>query len=60
MTRLTIIGLAVLVVSLAAGSVAGAIAVAHEDELGGAAIGFFSLMGILAGALTARSGTRAD
>jgi len=55
---MTIIGLAVLVVSLAAGSVAGAVAVAHEDELGGAVVGFFSLMGILAGGLTMRNGTR--
>jgi len=57
---MTIIGLAVLVVSLAAGSVAGAVAVAHEDELGGAVVGFFSLMGILSGGMAMKSGTKAD
>lgn len=54
----TIIGLALLVVSLAAGSVAGAIAVAREDELGGLVIGFFALMGILSGGMLMRGGSR--
>ena len=54
----TIIGLALLAVSLAAGSVAGTIAVAREDELGGLVIGFFALMGILSGGMLMRGGTR--
>ena len=58
MTRVTIIGLAVLVVSLGAGSVAGGIAVANEDELGGAVIGLFALVGILSGGMLMHNGTR--
>ena len=56
--RQTIVGLALLVVSLAAGSLAGAIAVSREDELGGAVIGFFALMGILCGGMIMRGGAR--
>jgi len=59
-TRLTIIGLGVLLVSLAFGSVAGAIAVANDDELGGVIVGFFALMGILSGGMAMQSGTKAD
>ena len=57
-TRLTIIGLAVLVVSLSAGCLLGAMAVARQDELGGAVVGFFALMGILCGGMTMRRGAR--
>ena len=60
MTRLTIIGLTVLVGSLVAGSVGGGIAVSHQDELGGAVIGLFALLGILCGGMTMRRGARPD
>ena len=59
-TRMTIIGLAVLVVSLAVGGVLGGLAVARQDEIGGAIVGFFALMGILSGGMAMQSGTRAD
>ena len=57
-TRLTIIGLAVLVVSLVVGSVGGGYAVSHEDELGGAVIGLVALMGILSGGMLMHNSTR--
>ena len=60
MTRLTVVGLAVLVGSLVAGSVGGGYAVSHEDEIGGAIIGLFALVGILCGGMTMRRGTRPD
>jgi hypothetical protein len=58
MMRQTIIGLALLVVSLVVGCVAGALAVAREDELGGLVIGFFAVMGVLSGGMLMRGGAQ--